>query len=159
MEIIIVTISILVITGLVWLLNKALPFKVCPICAGVSGTWFLILVGILTGFLSPITYQLIVAVLMGGTVVGIAYQGEKRMDVAPKNFLKFRTAIIVPGFILVYFAIMNISWLTLVIEAAVLAVVTYLFFILPSAKILKEASSSQSKEKVAELEKKMKECC
>ncbi len=156
MAIFIVTISILVITGLVWLLNKALPFKVCPICAGVSGTWFLLLVGILLGWLSVMSYQLLIAVLMGGTVVGMAYQGEKRMNVAPENFLKFRTAVIVPGFILAYFAFMNISWFTLIIEAVVLMAVTYFFFVLPWVKSTPPAGDEQ---KIAELEEKMKECC
>jgi len=156
MEIIYITVSILVITLLVWLVNRILPFKVCPICGGVSLTWFLVLLGILVGYLSPMTYQLIVAVLMGGTVVGMAYQGEKRMNIRPENFLKFRTAIIVPGFILVYFALMNVSWLTLAIEAVVLAAVTYLYFILPQSE---KGSSPKNEEKVAELEEKMKNCC
>jgi hypothetical protein len=156
MEIIYITISILVITFLAWVANKFLPFKVCPICAGVSLTWLWILVGILLDALPVTSYQLLVSILMGGTVVGIAYQGEKSMNIASKNFLKFRTAIIVPGFILVYFALANVSWLTLIIEAAVLTVVTYLFFILPSDKAI---SLPTDKRKVAELEEKMKECC
>ena len=156
MEIIIVTISILVITFLAWLINKLLPFKVCPICAGVSGTWFLLLVGILLGWLSLANYYLLIAVLMGGTVVGIAYQGEKRLNIAPENFLKFKTAVIVPGFVLVYFALASIGWLALVIEAAVLVAVMYLYFVQP---FLKERPPVRDKEKVAELEDKMKNCC
>jgi len=39
MFIVITTISIVAITGLVWGAKKILPFPVCPICAGVSGTW------------------------------------------------------------------------------------------------------------------------
>lgn len=156
MEIIFVSASILVITVLGWFVNKLLPFKVCPICAGVSGTWFLILVGILLGWLSVISYQLLVAMLMGGTVVGMAYQGEKRMNVAPENVLKFRTAIIVPGFILVYFALTNINWLTLVIEAVVLLSVMYFYFVLP---FIREIPPPQDKQKIAELEKKMENCC
>ncbi|KKU16853.1 MAG: hypothetical protein UY26_C0002G0065 [Candidatus Jorgensenbacteria bacterium GW2011_GWA1_48_13] len=156
MALVITTGSILVITGLAWLLNKVLPFKVCPICAGVSGTWFLLLIGILSGVLLVTSYQLLVSILMGGTVVGIAYQGEKSMGVAPENFLKFRTATIVPGFILVYFAVNNISWLTLVVEAVALAAVTYLYFVLPFSKSI---SSPRDNQKIAELEEKMKNCC
>ncbi|MFH0712671.1 MAG: hypothetical protein V2A55_02360 [Candidatus Jorgensenbacteria bacterium] len=156
MEIIIVTISILVITFITWSVNKLLPFKVCPICAGVSGTWFLLLVGILLGWLSVVSYGLLVAVLMGGSVVGMAYQGEKRLNIASENFLKFRTAVIVPGFVLVYFALANVSWLTLVIEAAVLMTVMYLYFVRP---FLKERPPAQDKRKIAELEDEMKNCC
>ncbi len=156
MPIIIVTISILVITFLAWLVNKLLPFKICPICAGVSGTWFLLLAGILLGWLSVANYYLLIAVLMGGTVVGIAYQGEKRLNIEPENFLKFKTAVIVPGFVLVYFALANIGWLALVIEAAVLAAVMYLYFVRPN---LRERPPVQDKRKIAELEDKMKNCC
>ncbi len=156
MSIIIVSVSILVITVLVWLANKILPFRICPICAGVSGTWFLSLVGILLGWLSLANYHLLIAVLMGGTVVGTAYQGEKRMNIKPENFLKFRTAIIVPGFILVYFALMNVSWLALAVEAAVLVAVTYLYFILPAGGRIPPA---RDKGRVAELEERMKNCC
>src|SRR3989344_2309817 len=80
MVIVTATISILVITTLVWFLNKVLSRKVCPICAGVAGTWIWMLIGILTNQLSVISYQLLVGILMGGSVVGIAYQLEKRLS-------------------------------------------------------------------------------
>lgn len=155
MPIVITTISVLVITGLVWFLNKILPFKVCPICAGVSLTWLLLSIGMLVGVLQPTNYQLLTAVLMGGTVVGMAYQGERRTNVAPENVLKFRTAVIVPGFVLVYLALRNLNWLTLALEALVLAIVTWFYFIVPKGDMRPHTAN----EKVRELEEKMKNCC
>ena len=42
MEVIIVVASMLIIAAIVWLLNRILPFTLCPVCAAVSGTWLLI---------------------------------------------------------------------------------------------------------------------
>ncbi len=153
--VIVAVVLILLITGLAWLLNKALPFKVCPICVGVSGTWFLATAGILSGFLSPITYQLIIAVLMGGTVVGTAYQGEKVFDWAAENIFKFRVPVIIIGFILAFLALANLSWFTLVLEALVLAIVTYLYFVAPYGRGKSRSDSIQ----VKKLEEEMKNCC
>ncbi len=158
MAIIITTASILVITGLVWLLNKALPFKVCPICAGVSLTWVLLTAGVLTGKLLITNYYLLITMLMGGTVVGIAFQGEKRFKWAEENILRFKALVVVIGFILVYLALTNLSWVGLGIEIIILAALVYLFFV-SQPREGNEKSDLRPREKVSELEEKMKECC
>jgi len=61
MEILIFILSVLAITVLVWLANKILPFKICPICVGVSGTWVWILAGISSGLLNVENWRMIVA--------------------------------------------------------------------------------------------------
>lgn len=157
MEIIIAIISILLITLAVKLINKALPFKVCPICAGVSLTWFLIIVGTLTGQLTTNNYQLITAILMGGTVVGIAYQGEKRFKWAEENIFRFKVPVVVIGFALVYLALENLSWSSVGIEAALLLILFYFFFI--SGNKNNNGPAKEVSPKVKELEEKMKNCC
>jgi len=158
MPIFIATISILAITTIVWLLNKILPFKVCPVCAGVSGTWFLLLVGILSDVLPVASYQLLVSILMGGTVVGIAYQGEKRFKGVEENIFRFKAPVVVLGFLLVYLALNNLSWVGLAVEAVILAALVYLFFISPRGK--KEINIHERSSGVVEdLEEKMKNCC
>jgi len=105
MVIVTATISILVITTLVWFLNKVLSRKVCPICAGVAGTWIWMLIGILTNQLSVISYQLLVGILMGGSVVGIAYQLEKRLSAGSAGWrtpLLWKILFIPIGFAAVY---------------------------------------------------------
>ena len=62
--------SILIITLVVWLVNKKLPIQVCPVCAGVFLTWLWMFIGMSLGKLLIANYQLPVSVLMGGTVVG-----------------------------------------------------------------------------------------
>jgi len=158
MPLLITTISIVVIIGFVWLLNKILPFKVCPICAGVSLTWFWLTVGLLSGWLSVISYQLIVAILMGGTVVGIAYQGEKRFKWAEENIFRFKVPVVILGFILVYLALNNLSWVSFAVEAVILTALVYLFFISPQRKRginIHERSPGV----VEDLEEEMKNCC
>lgn len=156
MEILIVVISVLVITGLAWLANRFLPFQICPICAGVSLTWLLLLIGVLTNQLLIANYQLLITMLMGGTVVGIAFQGEKRFRWAAESIFRFKVPVVIIGFLLVYWAVNNISWLGLGIEVIVLGILIYLFFI-QSGRV--EQFSQGESPKVRELEEKMKDCC
>ena len=83
--------SIVVITITAWALNKILPVKICPICAGVSLTWLWMLFGMGYGLLLVDKYQLITAVLMGGSVIGITnklsekYKAIKTQKSVTKN--------------------------------------------------------------------------
>ena len=155
MPIVITVASIVVITSLVWLVNKILPFKVCPICAGISLTWLLLIPPIFLGGLPFTNYQLLVAILMGGTVVGIAYQGEKVFDWAAENIFKFRAPVIVIGFVLAFLALQNLSWFTLVLEGVLLAIIGYLYFVEPYRKV----KSGSNLTEVKRLEEEMKNCC
>lgn len=75
---IIAILSIFIFTVIVWGFNKKLPVKICPICAGVSLTWLWMLLGMGYGLLPIEKYQLVTAILMGGSVVGITDKlGEK----------------------------------------------------------------------------------
>jgi len=145
---------IVAITAVAWLLNKVLPFKICPICAGVSGTWLLLTFGMLMGNISDASYWDPIALLMGGTVVGIAYQGEKRFGLDGQIY-KFRVPVILIGFWLVHFALTHIGWMTFWVDAIVLMFVTFIFFVLPALK----RSSAANLEKTNELEKKLSDCC
>ena len=69
--------SILVLTILVWAVNKKLPFQICPICAGVSLTWMWMLLGIWLGRLSVPDYELLTAVLMGASIGGMVTELKK----------------------------------------------------------------------------------
>lgn len=152
MEIIIATISIFVITGVMWLLNRLLPFEICPICAGVSGTWLWILVGIYFGLLEAGSWLLVAAIAMGGSVVGIAYQVEKRLPQG-RSPLAWKLLFIPVGFMTVYF-VARFYWLAAVIGILWLIAVTLLFWRVPGA-----GKRINGEEKVKELEEKMKKCC
>lgn len=145
---IIATISILGITALAWLANRVRAFRVCPICAGVAGTWLWMLAARLLGYqIDP----LVLAMLMGASVVGIAYQVEKRLP-SSRSPLLWKTLFIPAGFVAAYSAI-SAWW-------AVFAIMTILLVIL-TLKFMEESHSRgvKSDTTVKELEKKMKNCC
>lgn len=152
MPIIIATILILTISFTVRLLNKAMPFKICSVCAGVSLTWFLISVGIVTGLLESDSWKLIIAIAMGGTAAGVAFQAEKKFG---WHNPMMKLSVIIIGFILAYFAVSDISLWILISEAAIILVLGYSFFLF---KIGRNVDVADPK-KIKELEEKMKDCC
>ena len=145
--IILTVISIFVITCAVWTVNKLFPFKVCPICAGVSGTWLWMLAASLLGYQIDLA---IVAMLMGGSVVGIAYQLEKRLS-AGRSPLLWKTLFIPLGFIAVY-GVVSSWWNAAVSSLAVLGLLSWVF-------VMVRPSKAQSTQKVEDLKKKMENCC
>src|SRR3989344_6586399 len=121
-------ILVVVITLIFSVLNKWLPFKICPICAGVSGSWLLLTAGIVLGRWSG-DYKLPIAMLMGGTVVGIAFQGEAKLDWAKKGIYVWKAPVVIFGMPMAYWLFKNMNPATFVIEVFLLAVLVYLFFI------------------------------
>lgn len=118
--------------------------KICPICAVVSMAWILMTAGVLAGKLPFADYQVPIAILMGGTVVGIAYKKEKgRMFVIPA------------GFLLVYLALKYVNWVVFGIEVVVLGIVAYIYFVLPE----KTTKAEDGHDKIREIEEKLKNCC
>jgi hypothetical protein len=127
---------------------KIWKIKICPICVVVSGTWILLL--ILRYFGQPIDLTLI-ALLMGGSVVGIAYTLEKKLP-AGRSGMAWKFISIVGGFILVYGVLS--AWWVLMSVGAIGAVVAGVVF-LRAGKASPVADSKPAKE----LEDKMKQCC
>ena len=84
------------IAGIAWFLNRILllrfnsgrAFKICPVCAGFAGTWLWMLIGMLLGLIPTSDFQLPTAFLMGGSVVGIAYQIGKNKHKKENNVKK-----------------------------------------------------------------------
>lgn len=147
MLIIIATISILGLTALIWFLNRISPIQICPICAGVSGTWL----GLIALHLAGYQIDLVVpAILMGGSAVGIAYQLEKKLP-AEKSALLWKTLFIPAGFIAAYSILMQ--WLSAFLVSLIFLLQISFIFLSPRKK------SDSHDQKVDELEKKMKNCC
>lgn len=136
MEIYIALVSILAITVLVWLADKILPFNVCPICAGVSLTWLWMLTARFLGYEAN---QMILAMLMGASVVGFAFQ-----------FSLLKVIFIPIGFVVVY-TILTDWW-----EAAVISLIFAGLSVLLSKSLLTKSSNNP---KVNDLINKMKNCC
>lgn len=150
MFIAITAISILTITSAIWLMNRVLPFKICPICAGVSSTWLWMLAA---KFLGYEIEMIVPAILMGGSVVGIAYQIEERLS-ANRSPLLWKTLFIPAGFIAVYSLLL--SWWSVFIAAAIFAAVLIVKFTKGDRSGMTKSKQNQ---KVKELKKKLNDCC
>ena len=147
---IIATYSILLLTVAVWILGRISPIKVCPICAGVSLTWLWLLVGLSLERLPIIDYQLPTVLLMGGTVVGLAFKLESLIN--PSFLLVWKAAFIILGFAGAYSLIIN-QWLYFFLFLFGAAVTVLLF----KNRGLENRSSEN--ESAKQLEEKMKHCC
>ncbi len=142
--------SILGITAFVRLVNRVLPLRICPICAGVSGTWLGLIAAYFLGY--PIDL-IIPALLMGGSVVGIAYQLEKKLlaeSAGWRSPLLWKMLFIPAGFVAAY-GILVQQWSILIAALIFLLWLSFLF-IAPRTNVNKN-------KKVEELEEKMKNCC
>ncbi|MBI2552750.1 hypothetical protein HYW17_05630 [Candidatus Uhrbacteria bacterium] len=161
---------ILIITGVVWFLNKLLPFKLCPVCAGVSSTWITLSVLVLSGIIPTCpapsllwcgdsSFIIPISILMGGTVVGIAYQGEKSLHWVRRYPIAWKLAVMVVGFPLVYGAVQYMSWATLGVELVVLSGVVYVFFIRRGIHGEPHAPHRSDAQNVQNIEKGLEQCC
>jgi len=148
--------SIFLISLGAWLFRKLVKVEICLICAGVSGTWLWMLIGVFSGQLPITDYQLPMAILMGGSVVGIAYQVEKRLVLAKASvnkLLLWKLLFIPAGFAAVY-GLIAVSWLLFAAALAVSGAIAAFFLLFSVSEKDKQKSN-----KVGEIEEKMKNCC
>ena len=151
MPIAITTVSILAIAGVIRLSHRILPFKICPICAGVAGTWFWILMGMYSGWLEAEHWRLIAAMAMGGSVVGIAYQIEKRLP-STRSPILWKMLFIPTGFVAAY-SLVSFWWVGFAAASAFLVICALWSIREPHRRV------AQGRNAVEELENKMKNCC
>ena len=150
MLIAITTVSILIVTILVRLANKAMPFQVCPICAGVFLTWVWLIIAYTIGYQINLA---IPALLMGGSVVGIAYQLEKKFrNLSAGRILLWKVFFIPAGFIAAYGIL---EQLPAVFLLAIVLLLLISFVLLSS----KDSTKNSHLETVGDIEKKMEDCC
>ena len=141
------TVSIFAIAALVWTVNRLLKTRWCPICLGVGGTWLWMIVARFAGVSIDPT---MLAILLGGSVAGTAYLLEKRL---PKNRSKpgWKALFIPIGFIGAYGAAVP-DW-TLFAGASAAAVIL-------AAVFFRDAPTARpDSPTVADLERRMKDCC
>ncbi|KKU22501.1 MAG: hypothetical protein UX31_C0001G0019 [Candidatus Nomurabacteria bacterium GW2011_GWA1_46_11] len=129
-----------------------LKLKFCPICAIVSGAWLILSAGMAWEYLEARVFLTPTALFMGGTVVGIADQAEKRFRRVGKNPLAWKSTLISAGMILVYIAVSNLSKFTVMVEFTALLVTAAFLF---SGRSQRQDMG----ERVRDIEEKMKQCC
>lgn len=135
---------ILAVAEITWLIRLRFKLPLCPICIGVSTTWLWLLV---VRYLGQSVDSILIALLMGGSVVGVSYILERRLP-ANKSAVVWKIFSITSGFALVYGALSE-QWL-LAIIGAVIAVSVGTFFFWGNEATTKTTT---------ELEEKMKDCC
>ena len=152
--------SIFGITLLVWLGNRMLPFWVCPICAGVLGTWIGLIIAHLSGYPIDLTVP---ALLMGGSVVGIVYQFEKKLP-AGRSPLLLKTLLIPAGFIAAYSIL--VQWWGAFLVVLIFLLGMSFIFLSPKRNLSSRKEAVTPPEgnephslRREELENKMKNCC
>ena len=139
-------VSILAITLMTWLANKVLPFTVCPICAGVFLTW----TGLVSAHLLGYQVDLVIpALLMGGSVVGIAYQLEKRAFGRSSDARMFFKMLFMPAGFIAMYAVLEGLWFVFAGALAVLAVVSFVLL----------SKRARHAEAPLRLEKELEKCC
>lgn len=154
MSAILATIALIILfASLTLVVKKTRASSLCPICLGVSLTWLTLTALMLAGFLPTAFYLLPVAVLMGGTVVGIVYQGEKKFQAM--RSLPPKLLVLVAGLFLADLFLANMSWLTLAAAILILIPLGYLFFWRPPQATARDGDPGDPQE----LEDKMKDCC
>lgn len=154
MWLIIAIASVSIIAAITWVINGISDKKICPICAGVFGTWLWMLAGRATGLNADI---IILAVMMGGSIVGITYQLEKR-NIIVKHLAVFKFSFTLLGFMIVYFLINN-QWLLAILGMGLGLGIFYFLRNIGRLENINGHSSKKDDKKVKELEEKMKNCC
>lgn len=140
-------ISMFLLGFLAWLAGKVSRGSVCPVCVGVAGTWLWMLAARLGGYAID---TVVLAMLLGGSAVGIAQWVENRLPQGRAPLLWKALALPV-GFIAAY-ALAVEQWIAAAGAIAALALLTALF--------LRPARAAPADPAVvAQLEERMKRCC
>ena len=139
--------SIFAFAGGAWAVRKLLRIQVCPICVGVASTWLWMLIGRTYGYAVDAT---MFSMLLGGSVVGVAYLLEKRLPQGRSPSL-WKALFIPLGFVAAY-AIAVPLWGVFAVAAVALVLLAAFFLARP-------AVSETPSETVEELKRKMQQCC
>lgn len=145
--ILITSLSILAIAALAWVAKLVLRVRVCPICLGVGGTWLWVVVA---RFLRFAVDTSMLPILLGGSVVGVAYQLEKHLPQG-RSPLLWKTLFIPAGFIAAY-GLAVPDWTALAAAMVALLPLAAIFFLSLQVRAKDRAT-------IEKLEQQMKQCC
>ena len=116
-----------------------MKYSICPLCVIISGVWLLMSALVAWRVVSIAIFQLPIALLMGGTVVGIAFKNQN-----------YKKLIIAVGMPIAYLLITYLTKTVVAVEFVVMIAVAYLLFI---------KNGSADTKRIGDLEKKMEQCC
>lgn len=146
--------SILILTALAWLLRRWFAGWLCPLCAGVAGTWMALLGAHSLGY--PVELHL-PAILLGGSVVGLASQGDQWLPERGETFrLAWKTLFVAAGFASAWYV--TVPDLTgLLVSLAALGAIALLPWAAKPAR--SQRGQRGASERVQQLKAQMKNCC
>ena len=139
--------SIAALGGLAWLAARTLRRPLCPVCLGVAGTWAWMLGARLAGVAIDST---ILAILLGASVVGSAYQFEKHLGEG-RSPLAWKGLFIPVGVVAAH-ALVAARWS--LAAAALLALVSLAAYFRCARRSVDTDGTA-----VSALEEKLKKCC
>jgi hypothetical protein len=140
-------VSMFLLASLAWLAGRVSRVSVCPVCVGVSGTWLWMLAARLGGYTVD---TVILAMLLGASVVGIAQWIESRLPLG-RSPLRWKAFALPTGFSAAY-ALAVEQWIVAAAGIAALALLIAWF-----QRPARAASGDPAV--VAQLEERMKKCC
>ena len=149
MILVITILSIAAIAGATRGVNRMWGAGICPICAGAAGTCIWLLAA--KGFGYPID-PLVPALLMGGSVVGIAYSAEKYL-LPRRSALSWKMLFIPAGFVAGY-GILVEKWAVALAALVGIAIVLFVFL-----RFSRSTASVPESARIAKLKRDMEECC
>lgn len=136
--------------------------SLCSICVGVCSLWITLSAGMAWGFLAAEDFLVPISLLMGGSVAGIAYLGEKRCAWAAQNPKTWKSLVIFGGMTLAYILVSHLSKMVVIIELIIMLNLAYLFFFSKPKNHHSGTdfpSGDETLERVKEIEKQMEQCC
>lgn len=140
--------------------TKFVGKKICAVCAAVSLTWLSLLVLWFAGLEIEL---LLIAILMGQSIVGIMYKSEEYFKQKKlRRFWFARLLIIVLGTLFVYFLLKE-QWPAFLAVIIVGLLLTAFFLPLTQEKKTEKAKTKEQNKNfqkaVSKLEKLMEDCC
>jgi hypothetical protein len=127
---------------------RVLRLSVCPVCAGVAGTWLSLLTAREIGNFA--VDPLILAILLGASAVGVAQSVTSRL--AEGRSPQFWKALMLAGGFALAYALSAGHWLLAGVSAAQLSLTAAL-------ALRRQSAPARDGQAVALLEERMKQCC
>jgi hypothetical protein len=143
--------SIAVLTALAWRVRRTALPRLCPLCAGVAGTWLALLAAHWAGVALDLRLP---ALLLGGSVVGLAGLGEAALaGRTPDAVLAWKAGFVLTGFATAY-ALLLAAWPGVAAGGVLLAALLGLPWLLPARGAAESPTQRQSG-----LLAQLKNCC
>ena len=141
-------VSLLVLSVTASFAARLLRLSVCPVCAGVAGTWLWMLAARETGILTA--DPVILATLLGASTVGVAQSINSRLPQGRSPQL-CKALMLVGGFTFAYALALG-HWALAAAAAAQFAVTAAL-------ALRRQSAPARDEQAIALLEERMKKCC